>query len=1102
MDPFSLNDSRELNVSEMKQLLKTEKERNYAAQRMLKDAKETIESLRKRQDSTLSINDSSFSPISRHSRSVLSESTFDGEESMQMIQQQLNLITGQLQNIGSASQQAQFKLLKERNAKMEEELKELKQLLNEKDLTALDGNLIELQNENKELKKEKELLRGEIIKLETKIEELNRERSVLLDKMEDERMSNQKSSLEKMFMLKKENEQLLQNKVDLETKLSLLKKENTNLLESTKQKHENQITELKIQMEQSLERQKKEYENTLNLLMNEKNLIASRFNEERKMLTDQMSTEKRQKEIFQDQYEKLVNENQQLTKKIMNESVVTKNVDKLDSSYKKEIAKVHKEHLEKLEQLKSLIKNSDNSKEDDIKLIKESLAQEIMRMNKYFEEGNRYTRTEEEVQSLKSYCTHLEHEISTLNEQNKLLNSKIKDLTKALMDGTSPPLGEEFKHKKQVSFQLGSIDELYDNAEDIDLDISLNQSISNQQSFDEQMELLSKKMEEILKDSEVKIEQFISNLTASNTHSVIDLHKRHTHIKKVLQMEYWTAIRRLRFKPNSSIMFVPRARKMFLNAVDRVDVAFMSLLSTLSMLDDPKEVSNKEIEKLYTLEMNRTKLITTMSDSIEKEITSKYDMDIHVAKEDIKEQENQLNVLMEAIHKLGKVKSNTKQLAEDEIYNKCLSQLEALQREEKINIRKKIYKVISTLTIENGVNISNVIELMLLREEQVTKLLDAYSDILSKKTTSHINNDNNFVTDKISTDSRLVDKLHKRVKEICQAIGEDFGNLDKDMSSLLEKLKLVPNRLMKKESATITNFEELDNNLRKKPVPLKKWLENSGEDKEENLGVANKLLDLDASPIRSRSPPKKRNIDPILNFEYNPLEEEKDLIDFEEKDGLLIDSPLKRKLEGRYKALLTVLKDDLLKVKSFSDVVPKVRSLLHHNTQMYSFILTLLNSNEPLRKFGFFVLDNSSEKVIDLDQLYSDIIWYRKFYACVKREVSVAGREDQTELYYKLKGIIRELKEKPKVISGSSEASHEKEIIIKLRKILNVQYSHEIIDQCERMVAQLRKYITIFPKFQNLINELCIGLNVTRIEDVIPSVKRLIKISKNVNLLL
>ncbi|EFC44053.1 predicted protein [Naegleria gruberi] len=614
---------------------------------------------------------------------------------------------------------------------------------------------------------------------------------------------------------------------------------------------------------------------------------------------------------------------------------------------------------------------------------------------------------------------------------------------------------------------------------------------------------------ETLQDSDEKIVQFLQNVfVPSDKHEdmIESLKKKHTQMKKILQMEYWTNVRKLRLKPNSSVSKVPKAKKAFSNAIDRMDVHFMSQVSTLTMSEDTRDFNVKDLEKMYEGEVSRARsFVSTITSDSNDRLLTQQEFAIESTKEYVQEQERQLSSLSDAVRRidLQSDKQNEKNLLKQ-----CLLQIESLYKEDKNTIRSKMFKAINESNNSSG-DVSKLAELVFMREEQLSKFLDIQSSLLSTSLSNLMN----------SREEKILEKLQARLKDFCKVVGQS-DEIPKSENDLMKKLKELVD-------TTESRIKSLEGELKSKkihasrqvndqlPMSIQRWM--NGDDDSESDGDltprkrGSRGVDV-ASPIK----PSKNSDDnwtphPLRhktvgfddpNFYFVSNNDERISLDIDDKEERFISSPLAKKLETRYKAILTALRDDILRVKSISDVIPKVRSILEHNAQMYSFIFSLINVTNYSgdKKFGYFLLDG--EKVIDLDGLYLDIIWYRRLYEKLKKELVTAEETEQSPLYFKMKAAIVELKKQTKVFGNNHEANEEREVISKLKRTLNVQFTHQIVEECETIVSQLEKYVRIFPKFQSLINELCIGLNVKRIEDVIPSVKRLVKMSKNVNLLL
>ncbi|KAG2392875.1 hypothetical protein C9374_009452 [Naegleria lovaniensis] len=970
----------------------------------------------------------------------------------------------------------------------------------------------------------KRLIESYEIQIKSLKERMDHEKSVVLDTCEKEKSNadSQRVFYENEIQKMLENHSSAMNelkhaheKLLTESKETLDQERSTHKLE--KLRLENEIERLREQFNLTqnnlIEKYEDEKKHSLQRSEEEKNQLKSQHESEKKTLTEHLTLERKQKDLLQTQYEKLMEENQQLTKKLVVESKQGKLSDKLEVNFKKELTKLHKDHLVAVENLKGALRFCGGS-DSDVKFLKEVFFKELERLKSVLaqiEESN-YVHTAEEMKSMKDYCLHLENEIAALYEQNRILNGKMRNITKSIsLEDASiskqPPL------KKEVAFN-DSISTTSD-------EVGLDQSMIHQQSFDDQMELLNQQTSDIIQESDQKIHNFLHNITImSEKHATIidTLKKKHIQMKKIIQMEYWTALRKLRLKPASSVSKIPRAKRAFTNSIDRIDVFFMSHISTVAMAKDPRDVSFKEVERLYENEVARARSISdSSSSSSESSIgtngntraLTQYDVLLETTKEYLQDQDKQLQALGDVIKKIN---LSSMQQYERNVLKQCLYQIENLQKEDKITIREKMFKVLSESN--SSMDTAKLVELILLREDQVSKFLDLEFTLLSVGISNLIS----------SKEESITSKLGKRLNELCHILNQDTTDLPTSIDDMLRKLK---------DLVEVTKSTLVDNRRRAKlqlndqvPLSVQRWLGDSDSEYGDNEGNTTPKKNSQyrsgvevASPIKasnndmddhSWTPPKTRgnngrnNVlldDP--NFYFVSNNEERISLDIGDREEQFISSPLKRKLDHRYKSILTAIRDDILRVKCISEIIPKLKNVMEHNAQMYSFIFSLINlgNYNGDKKFGYFLLD--VDKVIDLDNLFADIIWYRRLYEKVKKELANAEDRDQnTSLYYKLKGAIVELKKQTTIIGNSHESNEDKEVILKLKRILNVQYTHEIVNECESMVSQLKQYVKTFPKFQTLINELCIGLNVKRIEDVIPAVKRLVKVSKSVNLLL
>nr|CAG4717877.1 unnamed protein product [Naegleria fowleri] len=1013
-------------------------------------------------------------------------------------------------------------------SKLEAEIDELlDKHANEKEQLQIEFQEQNLSTVQKYEQEKKRLVESYEIQIKSLKERMDHEKSVVLDTCEKEK-SNADSQ-----------------RVFYENEIQKMLEKHASTISELKQAHEKSMSELKetleqerstqkletLRLENEIERLREQFTLTQNNLIQkyedeknnslqrneqEKQQLRNQHESEKKTLTEHLILERKQKDLLQAQYEKLMEENQQLTKKLVVESKQGKLSDKLEVNFKKELTKLHKDHLNALENLKGGLRFCGGS-DSDVKFLKEVFFKELERLKSVLaqiEESN-YVHTAEEMKSMKDYCLHLENEIAALYEQNRILNGKMRNITKSISIEDSSSWKQPVL-KKEVAFN-DSISTTSD-------EVGLDQSMIHQQSFDDQMELLNQQTSEIIQESDQKIQNFLHNITImSEKHATIidTLKKKHIQMKKIIQMEYWTALRKLRLKPSSSVSKIPRAKRAFSNSIDRIDVFFMSHISTVAMAKDPRDVSFKEVEKLYENEVARARSISeSSSGSTDQNNNSgtgntrtltQYDVLLETTKEYLQDQDRQLQALGDAVKKIN---LSSMQQYERNVLKQCLYQIENLQKEDKITIREKMFKALSESN--SSMDTAKLVELMLLREEQVSKFLDLEFALLSVGVSNLIS----------SKEESVIAKLGKRLNELCNVLNQDTTNPPTSIDDMLRKLK---------ELVEVTKSTLADNRRRAKlqlndqvPLSVQRWL---GTDSDSECGggdisegnttpkkshphreVASpiKASKNDMDDMMSWTPPKNRGNngrnnalldDP--NFYFVSNNEEKISLDIEDREEQFISSPLKRKLDHRYKSILTAIRDDLLRVKSISEIIPKLKNVLEHNAQMYSFIFSLINlgNYNGDKKFGYFLLD--VDKVIDLDNLFADIIWYRRLYEKVKKELANAEDRDQnTSLYYKLKGAIVELKKQTTIIGNSHESNEDKEVILKLKRILNVQYTHEIVSECESMVSQLKQYVKTFPKFQTLINELCIGLNVKRIEDVIPAVKRLVKVSKSVNLLL
>jgi hypothetical protein len=101
-----------------------------------------------------------------------------------------------------------------------------------------------------------------------------------------------------------------------------------------------------------------------------------------------------------------------------------------------------------------------------------------------------------------------------------------------------------------------------------------------------------------------------------------------------------------------------------------------------------------------------------------------------------------------------------------------------------------------------------------------------------------------------------------------------------------------------------------------------------------------------------------------------------------------------------------------------------------------------------------------------------------------------------SELKQKLMDYVLKVQ---KASESLKQMQQHESILTELKRVLNVRQNSEITTACSKNVEHLQRYLELFPKLHATIDEICKVLNVQRLEQVVPTVKRLMLLTKSVN---
>jgi myosin heavy subunit len=251
------------------------------------------------------------------------------------------------------------------------------------------------------------------------------------------------------------------------------------------------------------------------------------------------------------------------------------------------------------------------------------------------------------------------------------------------------------------------------------------------------------------------------------------------------------------------------------------------------------------------------------------------------------------------------------------------------------------------------------------------------------------------------------------------------------------------------------------------------------------------------------------------------------------------------KREKRYKDMIYDLKDSILNVPSVSDILPRIRDQEATVDKLAKFakrVQDISNGEIKSAKLGYL---QWRDEVIDLDHLQARLAEqierdYKTFCDRVIREVNtyeesqdvdklylgikiaaqtinnvktlipteVENRAEALDFCYTVLDVTKgDLEALKKVLNERClnwkllEREHRLcEIMTsQLRQILRIDKDDDIVASCEKSVHQLRRYVDAFPKFQRVISILCRELHVDKIEQLVPAVEHLMRLSRSVD---